>query len=182
MIVSVALGIKMRYKNGSAILVIIIIILIVAAGVLGYFFIQNKPADKIGTTSVEVVATPSPLPLPSSSPPAISKAVVVFEAEGSFSQTEKDEIRSKIINPYIDYYAELPDQTLLTITIAKNLLASKETYPYSAKTIFKNGGNSGFLIMKQGTGVAWWVPECLDGCNLSASFKAKYPEIASKVQ
>jgi hypothetical protein len=174
----------MRYKNGSAVLVIIIIILLVAVSILGYFFIKNKTAKEIGTTSVEVISTPLPSVEPSSSltPSATSKVVVVFEAEGSFSQTEKDEIRSKIINPYIDYYAELPDQTLLTITIAKNLLASKETYPYSAKTIFKNGGNSGFLIMKQGTGVAWWVPECLDGCNLSVSFKAKYPEIAALVQ
>ena len=182
MIVSKALSTKMRYKNGSAILIIIIVILLVAVGVLGYFFIKNKPADKMGTASIEVVATPSPLPLPSSSPSATSKVVVVFEAEGSFSQTEKDEIRSKIINPYIDYYAELSDQTLLTITIAKNSLASKETYPYSAKTIFESGGNSGFLIMKEGTGVSWWVPECLDGCNLSSSFKAKYPEIAALVQ
>jgi len=172
----------MRYKNGSAILVIIIIILLVAVGVLGYFFIKNKPVEEIGTASIEVVATPSPLPLPSSSPPATSKVVVVFEAEGSFSQTEKDEIKSKIINPYIDYYAEIPDQTLLTVTIAKNSLASKETYPYSAKTIFKSGGNSGFLIMKQGTGVAWWVPECMNGCNLSTAFKEKYPEIAALVQ
>lgn len=180
----------MRYKNGSAILIIIIVILMVAVGVLGYFFIKNKPVEEISTISVETSVTPLPSAVPSSSPvstllstpPVASTAVVVFEAEGSFSQAEKDEIYKKVINPYTDYFAGLAGQTLLTISTAKNLQANKDIYPYLVNTIFKDGGNGSFLVMKEGTGIAWWLPDCLDTCNLSASFKAKYPEIAGKVQ
>ncbi len=170
----------MHNKNGSAVLIVIIIILVLAIIALGYFFVKSQPSKEISTTPAATTATASPTLSPSQT--AASKPVVVFESEGSFSQTEKTEIYNKVINPYIDYYLDQPNETLLTITIAKNLMASKDTYPYSAKTIFKNGGNAGFLIMKEGTGVAWWVPECMNGCKLSDSFKVKYPEIASKVQ
>jgi hypothetical protein len=181
---------QMRYKNGSAVLVIIIIILIVVVGVLGYFYVKNKPVEEISTTSVETSVTPLPSQVPSSlpvstplsTPSVASTAVIVFTAEGSFSQSEKDEIYKKVINPYTDYFAELSGQTLLTISIAKNSQANKDVYPYLVNTIFKDGGNGSFLVMKEGVGITWWLPDCLDTCNLSASFKAKYPEIASKVQ
>lgn len=168
----------MHNKNGSAVLLVIILILILAVAVLGYFFIKTQPTKEISTAPTETTTTTSPSPTPT----AASKAVIVFEGEGSFSQTEKDEIYNKVINPYIDYYAELPDQILLTMTIAKNLQANKDAYPYSVKTIFNNGVNAGFLIIKEGTVISWWLPECMGSCNLSTSFKAKYPEIASKAQ
>lgn len=170
----------MKVKNGSAVLIVIIAILLLAVGGLGYFVLKNQQPKNISTTPTGITTTPSPSVSPT--PTATSKPIVVFEAEGSFSQTEKNELYAKVINPYIDYYAELPEEILLTITISKNLQANKDVYPYSVKTIFKNGGNAGFMVMKDGTAIAWWLPDCMDSCNLSAAFKAKYPEIDAKVE
>ncbi|MFI5241292.1 MAG: hypothetical protein ACHQUA_02550, partial [Microgenomates group bacterium] len=95
---------------------------------------------------------------------------------------EKSELKTKIINPLTDYYLMVEtSQTLLTLTISKNDQPSKDTYPYKAQAVFQGGGNMGFLIMKSGTGVDWWYPECMV-CNLTAAYKAKYPEVAAKIQ
>lgn len=175
----------MHYKKGS-VAIIFVLIIVVAIGLVGYFYVKNLPTEESGKTSVEKTATPLTSgflsPLPSPTPSVVSKAVIVFEASGSFSQVEKDEIYKKIINPYTDYFSELPGQTLLTFSIAKNSQANKDIYPYLVNTIFKDGGNGSFLVMKEGTGIAWWLPDCLDTCNLSTSFESKYPEIASKVE
>lgn len=173
-------------QKGSVWVVLLSIIAIIALVGAAYLYGQNQ---SLKNKSPEVIATPyvsSPPSLNQSpaSSPAASKVTVIFEAEGSFTQTEKNEIRKKVIDPFLDYYAEPGNSTqnLLTLTIARNTQASKDTYPYSGKAIFDGGANMGFLIMKVGTGVDWWYPECLNGCNLSAAFKAKYPEIAAKVQ
>jgi len=161
------------------------VVALVAFAVLGiavgaYFYGQNQSLKKVTVTPV---ASPTPMPTSVVSPsPTPNKATLIFEAEGSFTQAEKDELTKKVINPLLDYYSTESDQVLLTLTISKNDKASKDQYPYQGQAIFQGGGNMGFLIMKVGTGVDWWYPECMNGCNLSASYIAKYPEIASKVQ
>jgi hypothetical protein len=174
----------MQNVKGSVVLILIIIILVSAVAGLGYVVIKGQPTKEIANpTEISTTASPTPSPTLTTAPTVAEKPVVVFEAEGSFTQAEKDEIYKKVINPYLDYYSmELPDQILLTITIAKNLTDNKDIYPYSVSTIFKSGGHAGFMVTKEGTGIAWWLPECMDGCKLSAAYKAKYPEIASKVQ
>ena len=169
---------------------ILLLGLITALALAGgaYFYGQNQGLKKaiqdsvgVNVTSAPIVQTPVSSQVPTASPSA-NKAVVVYEAEGSFTLSEKTELQKKIINPFLDYYTTESDQVLLTLTISKNDKVSKDQYPYQAQAVFQGVGNMGFLIMKLGTGVDWWYPECMNGCNLSASYKAKYPEIASKVQ
>ena len=168
--------------KGSALTVVLGLVAVLALVGGAYLYgqtqkLKNPPITPVSSLSPSVVATSLPTP----TPPA-SKVTVVFEAEGSFSQSEKDELKKKVIDPLSDYYTTESDQVLLTLTISKNDKASKDQYPYQGQAVFQGGGNMGFLIMKIGTGVDWWYPECLNGCTLSASYKAKYPEIASKVQ
>jgi hypothetical protein len=174
-------------QKGNVLVIILAIVASLALAGGAYFYGQNQTLKKITETPTGVDVTSAPLsqsPASSANPTATpaKTATVVFEAEGSFTASEKDELKKKVINPFLDYYTTESDQVLLTLTISKNNQASKDTYPYQAQAIFQGGGNMGFLIMKLGTGVDWWYPECMNGCNLSASYKAKYPEIASKVQ
>lgn len=179
-------------QRGSVWIVLLAIIAALGVAAGAFFYGQNQTLKKViqTPTGVEVTSAPlsqSPVASSSASPtssakPLASKATVVFEAEGSFTVAEKDELKKKVINPFTDYYVTESTQVLLTLTVSKNNQASKDTYPYQAQAIFQGGGNMGFLIMKSGTGVDWWYPECMNGCNLSASYKAKYPEIAAKVQ
>jgi len=177
-------------EKGNIWLIVLAIVAVVGIAGAAYFYGQNQSLKDVSQLASSTLSTVnSPVPSQSTAPsqsasPSATKATVVFEAEGSFTPAEKTELQTKVINPFTDYYLEPGSSTqkLLTLTISKNNQASKDTYPYQAQAIFDGGGNMGFLVMKSGTGVDWWYPECLNGCNLSASYKAKYPEIASKVQ
>lgn len=170
----------------------VVLAIVAVAGIAGaaYFYGQNQNLKGIthlasSTPFVIDSAVPNESTVPSpSATPSAAKVTVVFEAEGSFTAAEKTELQKKVIDPFTDYYLEPGSSTqkLLTLTISKNNQASKDTYPYQAQAIFDGGGNMGFLIMKVGAGVDWWYPECMISCNLSAAYKAKYPEIAAKVQ
>lgn len=175
-------------QKGSVWVVILAIIASLSLAGGAYLYGQNqtlksgvKPQQIFNTTTPITNQTPIAV-FPTSSSQA-KKPTVIFEAEGSFTIAEKDELKKKVINPFVDYYEmENTGQVLLTLTISKNNQASKTTYPYQGQAIFQGGGNMGFLIMKVGSGVDWWFPECLMGCNLSSAYKLKYPEIAAKVQ
>ena len=174
----------MKKNEGSVWIVLLSVVAIGALAGAVYLYGQNqslKSESSVVTPSPSVKSSPAPSAYATATP-STSKATVVFEAEGSFTQTEKDELKKKVIDPLLDYYIMESDQVLLTLTISKNDKASKDQYPYQGRAVFQGGGNMGFLIMKLGTGVDWWYPECLNGCTLSASYKLKYPEIASKVQ
>lgn len=177
----------LNQKGNVAVIVLSIFVALALAG--GAYFYGKSESLK---AQIDSISTPSSTEAsqnvvssstPTATPNAKTKATVVFEAEGSFTQSEKDELKKKVINPFVDYYEmEETEQVLLTFTVSKNLQASKDTYPYQGQAILQGGGNMGFLIMKSGSGVDWWFPECMMGCNLSAAYKAKYPEIAAKVQ
>lgn len=174
---------------------IVLISIVAAASLAGaaYLFGQNQTLKK-SPASLTSPITPAPTPVYYQADPQVSVSplatpasgvVVVYEASGSFSQSEKDEINKKVVNPLLDYYREpnVSTQKLISLTISHNTNAtSKVDYPYAGKGIFDGGANLGFLIMKVGAGIDWWYPECLNGCVLSAEYKAKYPEVASKVE
>lgn len=124
-----------------------------------------------------VAASPSTATTPSAAP---SKAVVVFQAEGSISAADKSQLQTRVINPILDYYEETADDSpIVSLTIEPNTNANKNEYPYLGTIIFANGGNNGFVITKKDGAIAWWVPECMV-CVFSESYKAKYPEVVSQ--
>lgn len=126
----------------------------------------------ISPTMASVSATPK------AAPPAVTTPVVVFEAEGSISASDKTEIQKRILDPMIDYYAaETGSGKLLTITVSSGTQANKDTYPYLAKAIFDTGVNLGLAIEKDGTSFKWWKPECMGACPFTPEYKAKYPEV-----
>lgn len=175
-------------QKGSVWIVLLSIVATSALVVAAYFFGQNQSLKgkfiPVVTSTSSSTSSPQAYQQYTLPTPEPSKVTVTFDAQSAFTQAEKDEITKKVINPFLDYYKE-PDsstQNLLSLTIARTNQSSKETYPFSGKALFDGGANTGFLIMKLGAGVDWWYPECLNGCNLSVVFKAKYPEIAAKVQ
>lgn len=117
-------------------------------------------------------------PTPSSSV-AVSNATVIFESEASFSAGEKDHIKSKIIDPFLMYYADqYGADHVKTLTISVNDQPSKTEFPYLAKYIFEDGVNGGFVISKTQGNIDWWIPECMGPCPFSDNFRNKYPEIS----
>lgn len=178
----------MKYINVALILLIVI----TGAGVAYVATNQTRVSPTSSGTPIatavndqRIMASPSAgvQATPSASPSQGQKSVATFESSANITASAQTEITKKVIDPFLDYYRDQYNAGYVkTLVIQKNLNASADTYPYKADYTFEGGVNGGFLIMKQGTGVDWWYPECLNGCTFSAAFKAKYPEIVAKTQ
>jgi len=119
---------------------------------------------------------------PTNPPPTIAAPtpVVVFQAAGSFSDSEKDQLRQRVVEPFVMYHAELADHpTLVSFSLEKMDIAG---YPYGADAIFEGGVTNGFLISNNSAPVDWWYPDCLGPCPFSDAFRAAYPEIIAIVE
>lgn len=179
--------------NGNILLIIIFSLIgVLLFAILGFLFYQNQQlVNRISDseTSIPASVTTAPLAedkktqesLPSSTPiPSIAakKPVVIYEAEGSIPLDDRAGIQSRIVEPFIYYHQVETNQPLASITISPNTQSSKSEFPYLFNGIFESGGYNGFVIEKKAGQIVWWVPGCMNGCNLSDTFKSKYPEIA----
>lgn len=186
-------------KGQGALVIILAVFALGASFAAGYFFMQSKQTVQVSQTDTAVTVTPAtnestvtPTPTQSgvktsaTATPAAKKAahtaVVVFEPPLGNEFEDKSAIQLKVVNPFLDYYAdEYGEGYLVSLAISQNTQASKTQYPYLATAIFKNGGNSGFVIAKTNGVIQYWVPECMK-CTFSASFKANYPDIVKNFQ
>lgn len=124
------------------------------------------------------LAEPTTRPL-TAAEPIIGTPVVVFSPEGVFTPDLKAKLNERIVLPFIDYDKDHPSTSkVLTVQISQNTQASKNQYPYLFEAIYENGGTVGFVIAPQGDSFQWYVPEGMGGCQLTAAYKQKYPEIA----
>lgn len=182
----------MGQKGNALIIIILTAVILLSLSAMAMFAVQNK--------SIEKQYTPSPTPMsydsksekniynsPTSTPSPTAQAakstIVVIESKANISATDLDQLQARVINPYLDYYNEtMGEGYIATFTIAINTQQSKTSYPYTAKAIFTNAAYNDFLIAKSNGSIQWWLPECLNGCKLSETFKTKYPEISTKVQ
>ncbi len=160
---------------------VLVAIIIVLVGVIAYLFGKSQEKEVIQT---EAAITPdTQVIIPSL---AVTQSpgtpVVVIESEGNIPPADLSEIKARIVDPYLDYQADVQPGSLVSFKVSPNLLESKAEYPYMADAVFKNGGNEGFLISKNNGHIDWYVPACLNGCVFSENFKAKYPEIVKLTQ
>lgn len=114
----------------------------------------------------------------------ISLPVVRF-IPGTFSDNEKQELMEMVVNPFIDFENDSYAQNrIISIAVEKygdSELAEMQNpkYMYNINAIYEEG-YGGWLERKVGEPIDWWVPDCLDECQFSEEFSAKYPEIIEK--
>jgi hypothetical protein len=185
-------------QKGNTLVVVVVSLAIISAFVTAFLYLQNQKLKG------NIVVNPSPqvtfprstpengeqaIENPNFPPAAVSPSpstatctpVIVYEMGSSIPEGDKTQIQAKVVNPFSDYYCDLEGQGfVVSLSIGNNTGASQDQYPYSAKAIFKNGAQAGFLLSKNNGVVDWWLPECLGPCPFSAEFKAKYPEIVAK--
>lgn len=176
-------------KIWSVVLVGIITMLV---GISAYLFGQNQGIKKIelkdSQTFQNISTTPviTQLPIPTSiasSGVSKQKPVVFIESESNLPVQDVQELKARIIDPFIDYTLENGgENTLVSVKISQYQGEIKSEYPYMLDGIYSKGGNIGFLIKKTAGHIDWFVPDCMNGCNLSAEYKAKYPEVAKLAQ
>ena len=139
---------------------------------------EEKPVDNnVAGTIAPSPATASP-DTPNPTPSEENKTEVIFVSNGLFTEEEKVELYEKLIEPFLDFQKDSNIQTL-TLEIEKSSLQNAG-YKYKVSYINK-GGSKGGLLFGLNTPLEWWLPECLNGCSFSDSFKEKYPEIVEQL-
>ena len=103
-----------------------------------------------------------------------SEPTVVFTPGGQFSESDRAQLTERLANPFFDFQDE-QGQTFLTMNIERSIEGA-----YTFTAIAASGVTYQAVINRQGGDFAWWVPDCLDGCQFSDSFAEKYPEIVSQ--
>lgn len=103
--------------------------------------------------------------------------VIVFSPGGLFTDSEKTEITSKMLNPYKAWHHDQSD-SVVSLHVQQNTSISARQY--SVDAIYRNGVYEGFLYGTiDAASQDWWTPTCLDACSFSASFRATYPEVVA---
>lgn len=161
-----------------------------AAGIIGagIFYLQRQQAEpEVVVENLDEAATVDPeVPITNDeiepSNDNFEAVVITIENEPMMESAQREAIESRVISPFVDYYASGEEGTLLTLSITNNTQDTKEVYPYLASATFDTGASMGFVIKREGDSLAWWYPECMDTCPLSEEFKTKYPEIVALVE
>jgi len=102
--------------------------------------------------------------------------VVTYERAGLLDTTEKSKLKTKLLNPYFDYYNE-KEMTYIAVVVTVPENAGEQ---YSVVAVHKDGGYQGFLFGKRGEDYDYWKPECMEECKYTDKFKEKYPEIVGE--
>lgn len=106
------------------------------------------------------------------------ETAVAYTPGGLFTDSEKNEIKTKIVDPYIYYENNVATDSsrgrLASVHVQKYGEDEREDYWYGIDAIFENGGNSGWLSGENGT-ISYWKPECMGVCTLTQAYVDKYP-------
>jgi len=176
-------------EHGFAIIGILLMLVLTAGVIAGYFFLQNQQtptpqqSSPQPSPSADLTQEINPIPTSAASPsPAATAPVVVFDAAGSFSDSEEEQIRTRVVNPFIAYHQDIEGQADIVSMTISHSSGTLESYPYGADAIFANGAHSSFLISTTDGVVDWYLPDCLGDCSFSENFRANYPEIVSQLE
>lgn len=153
----------------------------VALTALAHTAAVSPSAEPSPATDTPEAPTAAP---PSATPEATSSVVVIFTPGGLFDEAKRAEFYARLLNPFIDYYAErtVGDNHPRLVSINVQTFDSPE-YPYGVDAIFEEGVYIGFLVTETGGVVNLWVPDCMNGpCPLSQDFINNYPDVAATVQ
>ncbi|MFA5986613.1 MAG: hypothetical protein WC819_04685 [Parcubacteria group bacterium] len=128
--------------------------------------VQKDPVAPAENTTIEKISA--------------SKPVIVFKP-ATFTEQEKEDLLTRIINPYIDYALESESTTPLSISIVKNTEGQNTTgYMYTIDVIFGNDTYSDWLEREVGTPLRTWTPDCMDTCTFSEQYKMKHPNVVAE--
>lgn len=115
-----------------------------------------------GVTSEKAVDTPK---------------IILNDAGGAVSESDKNQLIQKVVNPLIDYYREAGQGKLVLVNISLNTKPNNVDYPFVTEAEFDNGVKNSFVVERKSGDLSWWIPQCMGPCLLTDDFRAKYPEI-----
>lgn len=183
----------MSSKQLSMLLGVIVVVLLVVVGYLA--LIKNSQNDTLSqqnnTLPINNSQAPDNQPLSSTNNDSNSESLETAQTQqvqlpaiafipSVFSDSEKQQLRTRVLNPYIDWDKENPNPQDRYVAVYVERTDSLD-YKYSINSISGNGGWGGFLYGNDNQAVLpLWTPDCMGRCTFSESFKKKYPEVVSE--
>lgn len=109
-----------------------------------------------------------------------TKFPVIAFVTSSFTEAEKKEIQTKLLNPFSDFEKEYntePAEQIVSISVRRTEVADSK---YDMEYISANGGNGGFVYgNKNESSLEWWVPDCMLICPFSKTYEQKYSQVVA---
>jgi hypothetical protein len=103
------------------------------------------------------------------------EVTIAYERAGLFEGTEKSDIETKIIEPYIYYMNNVEGSELDAVVVDKYPADERPAgYWFSILGITYNGGTNGWLEGSGGV-IDYWKPECMETCQLTQAYVDAYP-------
>lgn len=104
--------------------------------------------------------------------------VIGFKPGGLFTETEKQEIKTKIADPYIYYINNVEAQEnrgVISLVIEEYPEDERPAnYYYGIDVVVENGYSGGWLFGESGN-INYWIPECMNECFLTQSYVDNFP-------
>jgi len=164
-------------KNITIIILAIIVFLLLAGLVIGGIFYWRQNSEQCPTCSECPICSECP---PCAECPeaeeCTSEPIVLFTPSGLFTENEKEELQTKLINPFLDYNED-SGYPVLTMDIQKY---DDEGWQYTVNAIMETGVTASFLFGEEGKDLDYYFPGCMGPCEFSDEFKEKYPEIVAQ--
>jgi len=114
------------------------------------------------------------------------KLPIISFSPDTFTEQEKNDLKSKIINPFIDWHnlIDNPQDVVTVVQVEKygENEAKEMGYTYKIDYITKGLNWGGWLERKIGEPIAIWTPECMGECSFTDAYKTKYPEVYAEYQ
>ncbi|MBI5357914.1 FlxA-like family protein [Candidatus Saccharibacteria bacterium] len=175
---------------------LVVIAVLAGLGTSTYLFMQEKDKstsfnNQINSLNDEVKNLKNQVGLSDDQPEQkaqeqsdLTLPVVVFTPDGVFSNEEKKEITDKVINPLVDYTPDVYVSIDVEIYSQDKFVNGNSDNKYIITTIGKpgKGGTGGFIYGSKTKPLDYWVPDCLDTCQFTDEYKAKYPEVVAKYE
>ena len=140
-------------QKGNVALILAVLLAVGAAFTAGYFFVKSQKSTTTSVSDQKIIVTPtmsiSPTSGvvatistgPTSTPKTGHTAVVVFEPPLGGEFADKAAIQTKIVNPFLDYYAdENGEGFLVSLSIAKIYKKVKQPIPTQQMQFLKMAG------------------------------------------
>lgn len=162
-------------KISLPIFLISLIFVALAAGGGMYWWQQRVGDERIESPAVikdrPTVEDKTPQPQPT----CPTLPIVTFKRAGLLTDTERKNLETKLINPYVDY-AKPQGLVALLITVPER---AGEAYEVDA--IYKTSGIQGLLFGQRERTYGYWLPDCgpTGTCELTKEFIQKYPQIVT---
>lgn len=101
---------------------------------------------------------------------------IAYERAGLFVGSEKADIKTKIVDPYIYYMNNVENGSKVAAVLVDKYPADERPsgYWFSITGILLNGGTNSWLEGSGGT-IDYWKPECIEICQLTQSYVDAYP-------